>query len=73
MYGGAAAAIVLLVTIVMIIVLACVLQQRRGKKAMDKEQTNEYSQVYAGIHNVLSSLGGCYERVSRLMVPTHSL
>ena len=46
-YGGAAAAVILLVTVVMVIVLAYVLQQR-SKKAMDKEQTNEYSQVYAG-------------------------
>ena len=48
MYGGAAAAVTLLVTVVMIIVLACVLQQRRSKKAVDKEQTNGYSQVYEG-------------------------
>ena len=53
-YGGAAAAVILLVTVVMILVaiLACVLKQRRSKKAMNKEQTNEYSQVYAGINDI---------------------
>ena len=47
-YGGAAAAVILLVTVVMIIVMACVLQQRRSKKAVDKEQSIGYSQVYKG-------------------------
>ena len=55
MYGGAASAVILLVTVVMIIILACVLQQRRSKKAVDKEQTNEY---YAGTCYIVSlSLG----------------
>ena len=44
-YGGTGAAIVLLVLII-VVVLACVLQQRRNKKAVDKEETNRYSEVY---------------------------
>ena len=45
-YGGTGAAVILLV-LILVAVLACVLQQRR-EKAVNKEETNGYSQVYLG-------------------------